>query len=111
MAHFVELDSANIVIRGLVVPDEQEHRGEEYLADEIGLGGRWIQTSYNATIRGKFAGIGDFYDEALDIFVEPQPYSSWIQNGSFWKAPKDKPETGHYYWDESKLDWIANDLG
>ena len=94
------------MIRGLVVPDNQEHRGEDYLANEIGLGGRWIQTSYNATIRGKFAGIGDFYDEDADIFVEPKPYPSWIQNGSFWKAPVEQPKDGKFYqWDETALTW------
>lgn len=69
MAHFAELDSNNKVLRVLVVPNEQEHRGEEYLAEDLGLGGHWIQTSYNATIRGKFAGVGDLYDQTSDTFV------------------------------------------
>lgn len=71
MAHFAELDNDNKVIRVLTVPNEQEERGEEYLANDIGLGGRWIQTSYNGNFRGKYAGIGDTYDEANDIFVSP----------------------------------------
>lgn len=71
MAHFAELDNDNKVIRVLTVPNEQEERGEEYLANDIGLGGRWIQTSYNANFRGKYAGVGDIYDEAKDIFVSP----------------------------------------
>lgn len=69
MAHFAEINSDNTVIRVLVVPNEFEERGEDYLANEIGLGGRWIQTSYNARIRGKYAGIGDTYDVVNDIFV------------------------------------------
>lgn len=72
MAHFAELDSDNKVLRVLVVPNEVEDRGEDYLANEIGLGGRWIQTSYNAKIRGKYAGIGDIYDEKKDIFYTPE---------------------------------------
>ena len=72
MAHFAELDSENKVLRVLVVPNEVEDRGEDYLANEIGLGGRWIQTSYNAKIRGKYAGIGDIYDEKKDIFYTPE---------------------------------------
>jgi len=72
MAHFAEIDSDNKVLRVLVVPDEQEHRGQEYL-NEIGIPGTWIQTSYNANIRGKFAGTGDIYDPINDVFlVGPQ---------------------------------------
>lgn len=69
MAHFAEIDSNNIVVRVLVVPNDQEHRGQEFLADDLGLGGTWIQTSYNANIRGKFAGIGDTYDREQDVFM------------------------------------------
>ncbi len=71
MAHFAQLDENNVVLQVLVVPNEQEHRGQEYLANDIGLGGRWIQTSYNANIRGKYAGIGDTYDEVKDEFIAP----------------------------------------
>ena len=71
MAHFAEIDNHNKVVRVLVVDNSQEHRGQEFLADELGLGGRWIQTSYNANFRGKYAGIGDTYDEANDVFIAP----------------------------------------
>ena len=67
MAHFAKIDENNTVQEVLVVPDEQEHRGEEYL-NELGLEGRWIQTSYNANFRGLYAGIGDYYNEILDVF-------------------------------------------
>jgi len=39
----------------------------------IGLSGTWLDTSYLGTRRGKYAGIGDRYDEALDEFVSPEP--------------------------------------
>ena len=68
MAHFAHIDENNIVTQVLVVPDEQEHRGEEYL-NELGLEGRWIQTSYNDNIRGRYAGIGYYYYESNDIFI------------------------------------------
>lgn len=71
MAHFAEIDSNNIVTRVLVVSNEQEHRGQEFLADECGLGGTWIQTSYNANFAGKFAGIGDTWDGTN--FIAPEP--------------------------------------
>lgn len=81
MAHFAELDENNKVLRVLVVDNVNEDRGAEYLAVDCGLGGRWIQTSYNANIRGKFAGIGDTYDEANDIFVAPEPVVENIIDG------------------------------
>lgn len=73
MAHFAEIDETNTVLRVLVVPNEQEHRGQEYLSDEIGLGGNWIQTSYNNKIRYNFAGVGYIYDPIDDAFIPPIP--------------------------------------
>jgi hypothetical protein len=71
MAHFAEINSNNVVLRVLVVSNEQEHRGQDFLANDCGLGGTWIQTSYNGNIRGKFAGEGDIYDEVNDEFYTP----------------------------------------
>jgi hypothetical protein len=45
MAHFAEIDENGLVLQVLVVPDAQEHRGHEFLADDLGLGGTWVQTS------------------------------------------------------------------
>ena len=71
MAHFAELDNNNVVLRVLVVADEHEHRGQEFLADDCNLGGTWVQTSYNATFGSKFAGVGDTWDGTN--FVAPEP--------------------------------------
>lgn len=73
MAHFAEIDpNGGTVLRVLVVPDAQEQRGQEYMADDLGLGGVWVQTSYNATIRKHFAGIGYTYDATRDAFIPPK---------------------------------------
>ena len=72
MAHFAKINENNIVELVLVVDNSEEHRGQEFLAEDLGLGGRWIQTSYNANFRGKYAGIGDIYDEENDVFLSPQ---------------------------------------
>jgi hypothetical protein len=73
MAHFAEIDpNGGTVLRVLVVPDEQEHRGQDFLANDLGLGGVWVQTSYNANIRFKYAGIGDTYDATRDAFIAPK---------------------------------------
>jgi len=73
MAHFAEVNDRLEVVRVLVVPDAQEHRGQAFLADDLGLGGRWIQTSYNNNIRKNFAGVGMYYDENRDAFIAPRP--------------------------------------
>jgi hypothetical protein len=73
MAHFAEIDpNGGTVLRVLVVPDEQEHRGQDFLANELGLGGVWIQTSYNNNIRYNYAGIGFTYDATRDAFISPK---------------------------------------
>lgn len=96
MAHFAEIDDDNVVTRVLVVPDEQEDRGQEFLADDLRLGGRWIQTSYNNRIRKQFAGIGYSYDPINDVFISPQPAPWFVLDDQFdWECPIGiKPETG-----------------
>jgi hypothetical protein len=109
MAHFAELDADNIVTRVLVVPDVQENRGQDYLANDLGLGGTWVQTSYNATIRKNYAGIGYTYDEGRDAFIPPKPYASWTLNEETcnWDAPVAHPNDGKFYrWDEETTNWI-----
>ena len=90
-------------------PDSEEHRGQEYLANDLGLGGTWLQTSYNARIRKNYAGIGSTYDIERDAFIAPKPYDSWIlnENTCDWEAPKPYPNDGNdYKWDESVVDWV-----
>lgn len=110
MAHFAEIDENNKVIRVLVIDNKFEDKGELYLSKTLGLGGRWIQTSYNSKIRGKFAGEGDSYDELNDRFIEAQPFPSWILNSDFiWEAPKPMPNPFNHYWAENKLDWVERE--
>lgn len=73
MAHFAQIDENGIVTQVLVVPDAQEHRGQDFLANDLGLGGTWVQTSYNARIRKNYAGIGFAYDATRDAFIPPKP--------------------------------------
>ena len=112
MAHFAEIDENNIVTRVLVVDNSKEHRGQEFLAEDMGLGGRWIQTSYNNNFRKQFAGIGYTYDEVNDVFITPQPYASWTLDSNFdWQAPVPYPnDDNEYYWDEATLSWIKYDI-
>jgi hypothetical protein len=106
MAHFTRIDENNIVQEVLVVDNSQEHRGQEFLANDLGLGGRWIQTSYNNNFRKQYAGIGYSYDEAKDIFVSPQPFPSWqLDENSDWQAPVPMPSE-LCFWHEASTSWI-----
>jgi len=126
MAHFARIDENNIVIDVLVVPDEQEHRGNDFLANDLGLGGVWVKTSYNTQggvhleggvpFRKNFAGIEYTYDVVRDAFIPPKPYPSWIldENTCWWETPIPYPNDGKdYYWDEDTVSWIeiANVIG
>jgi hypothetical protein len=78
MAHFAKLDENNKVIEVIVVCNDDivDENGEE--SEEIGVqfckmiqgeNTNWKQTSYNGNIRGRYAGIGMYYDETIDEFV------------------------------------------
>lgn len=69
MAHFAKIEEG-IVTQVVVVDNEHEANGEAYL-NSLGLDGTWVQTSYNGNIRGKYAAIGDTYDNVADVFVSP----------------------------------------
>lgn len=76
MAHFAELDSNNKVLRVVVVANRDTSDANGVEKESIGIahceklfGGTWVQTSYNGSFRGCYAGIGMKYDEATDTFV------------------------------------------
>lgn len=107
MAHFARINENNIVEEVLVVPNEQEHRGQDFLAIDLGLGGTWIQTSYNNNFRKNYAGYGFYYDEVKDAFIPPKYFPSWVLNEEtcLWEAPTPQP-TPEYYWNEELLEWV-----
>lgn len=109
MAHFAEVDENDIVLRVLVVGNDQEHRGQEFLADDLGLGGTWVQTSYNGNMRKNYAGIGMKFDRVRDAFIPQQPYPSWVLNEEtcLWDAPTPMPvvEGKMFEWVETDLNW------
>jgi hypothetical protein len=102
MAHFAELDDANVVIRVIVVSDEDAGpspglQGEAFCHNL--LGGRWKQTSYNTVagqhvlggvpFRKNYASVGDSYDQQRDAFLAPQPSPDAVLDESTctWHVP------------------------
>ena len=70
MAHYAFLNEQNIVIEVIVGRDEDQ--GTDWAAYYAAVRGqRCLRTSYSGRIRGKYAGIGDVYDEQLDVFLPP----------------------------------------
>lgn len=69
MAHYAFLDENNRVTEVIVGKNEWEDGvdWEQYYGNFRGQ--RCVRTSYNGNIRGKYAGIGDYYDEQLDQFI------------------------------------------
>ena len=117
MAHFAQLDENNVVLQVIVVANEElmengvesEHKGIAFCKTLLGADTNWVQTSYNATIRKNYAGIGFTYDEERDAFIAPKPFPSWVLNEEtcIWEAPIAKPTDNKLYtWDESTVSWI-----
>jgi len=108
MSHFAEIDENSIVVRVLVGDNNAPNEGLDWFVEN--LGGTWIQTSYNATIRKNYAGIGFTYDEERDAFIPPKPYDSWllVEETAQWAAPVPYPEGDVIYtWNEELVDWEA----
>ena len=71
-AHAARIDSYGIVRAVIVIPYCNDDDAEiTAYCNGIGLPGRWLDCSYLGARRGKYPGIGDRYDEALDEFVTP----------------------------------------
>jgi hypothetical protein len=82
MAHFAKIENG-VVEQVIVVSNddcgggefpESEPIGQAFIAS-LGLTGEWKQTSYNNSIRGRYASIGYTYDADLDEFIAPPPIS------------------------------------
>jgi hypothetical protein len=117
MAHFAKLDDNNIVVGVNVVNNEDiqylefpdsEVIGIQFLNDWAGQVLNWKQTSYSASFRKNYAGVGYSYDQQRDAFIPPKPYASWILNEDtcVWDAPVPMPlDDKIYMWDEETISW------
>lgn len=125
MAHFAELDENNVVLRVIVVHNnelmvdgvESEARGIAFCQTLFGSDTRWIQTSYNRNFRKNYAGAGYFYDSDRDAFIAPSPFPSWVldEETCWWKPPVAPPDDAiarnedpnyTYDWDETQVNWV-----
>ena len=81
MAHFAKINSDNIVEQVIVVNNEvlhddkgveQESIGVAFCQSLFGSDTQWLQTSYNGSFRGRYAGAGMTYDPIKDEFITPE---------------------------------------
>lgn len=118
MAHFAQINENNIVQKVVVLDDSKVEIAQEFLADTLGLGGTWIQTSYNTyagkhklggtPLRFNYASGGDTYDAVRDAFISPQPHASWILNEETcrWEPTIGNPtDISPEAWDEENQRW------
>jgi len=101
MAHYAQLDENNVVTQVIVVHNnelvvskqttvnedgsisttviESEDKGIDFCKSLFGADTNWVQTSYNGSFRGKYAGIGYTYDSLNNVFVEPEVVVETLQ--------------------------------
>jgi hypothetical protein len=126
MAHFAQLDENNVVTQVIVVSNadtsdasgvEVEEIGVAFCKKLLGADTKWKQTSYNNSIRVRYAGIGYTYNETLDAFIPPKPFDSWVLNETTtnWESPiGPAPEltqeqidsSSLYRWDDENQTWV-----
>jgi len=125
MAHFAQLDENNVVTQVIVVSNEDtcdsngvevEEIGIAFCQSLLGADTNWKQTSYNSSMRVRYAGIGFIYNEALDAFIPPQPYASWTLDNEIanWVSPvgpapelteEERAACSFYRWNEEAGAW------
>ena len=117
MAHFAKINNDNIVEQVIVVNNdvildenniESEQIGINFCKSLLGENTNWIQTSYSASFRKNYAGVGYIYDVEGDGFYAPQPFNSWNLNEEtfLWESPVEYPDDENLYtWNEEALSW------
>lgn len=125
MAHFAKLDNNSVVVFVTVGRQEDDGKESELTAR---TGDVYKQTSYNTyggvhydpetrqpsadqsrALRKNYAGVGYTYDAALDAFIPPQPFPSWLLDAEtcLWVPPVPRPNgDGIWLWDEDTKTWV-----
>lgn len=118
MAYFAKLDDNDVVIDVHALNNIEMLTAEGVESEDMGKAffirwsngyTKWVQTSYNGSIRKNYAGIGYTYDRVRDAFIAPQPFPSWTLNEDTckWQAPTLYPADNKIYeWDEIATNWL-----
>ena len=119
MAHFAQLNEQNVVVRVLVVSNDDVNNLPFPESEPVGIAFlnrlfpdqtlTWKQTSYNANFRRKYAGIGDTFNSEHDGFVPPTSFVglTFCFNSWSWVPATPKPDDGYSYeWDVLAAKWV-----
>lgn len=118
MAHFAKINQNNLVTEVIAISNDvvnnepfpaSEPLGIAFCRSLYGEDTNWAQTSYSASFRYNYAGIGFTYDATAGAFIPPKPYPSWLLNTNTfqWEPPVPYPNDGKtYMWDEATKSWI-----
>ena len=111
---FTEIDDSNIVINATIWEDSilgdpaSEENGKNYLANFFSVpADKFVQTFHDG-IRKQLGGVTLTWDSANNVFILPQPFTSWSLDASYdWQPPVANPDTAGYdtIWNESALTW------
>jgi hypothetical protein len=73
MSYWAEIDKDNKVLRVTVGDDNDANgdKGYQWLVDN--LGGTWIETTQDSSLRKNYADKGFTYDATRDAFIAPKP--------------------------------------
>lgn len=120
MAHFANINDNNIVTQVIVIDNEYEDNGQEYINNVLNLPGKWLQCSYNTyegkhlkdgvAIRKNYPSTGDTYSPEYDGFIPFQTLLGWNFNTDNWKwePPIERPGDD-FAWSETELKWIPTE--
>ncbi len=114
MPDYAQVDENNIVVNVIVTTHQFIRSGE------LGDPKSWIECSITGNIRGRYPGIGYFYDPVSDQFYPPKPESNpsfiWTKDERLgiegWLPPIPYPGRAdnpvHVLWDEQSRQWVEN---
>jgi len=116
MAHFSEIVNG-VVTNVIVVNDselldangvEQESLGRQFCSNL--LGGDWVRTSYDSSVRKQYGIIGFTYDAVADVFIAPKPDASWVLDAKHdWVPPVPRPINGQFHsWNYTSQSWFLS---
>jgi hypothetical protein len=123
MAHYALIDSSSSIVVDVITGiDETETQvdldgtivgGSSEAWENFYASRPWFQglickrTSYNNSIRKRFASIGMFYHSGRDVFLTSRPFPSWRLNDEHdWEPPTPYPqEIGYFIWNEEQQRW------
>lgn len=106
MRYFAHLDENDIVTNILVMGSNAK---EMIATGRYGDASRMIECEKRGTNEAKIARKGGTYNKGTKVFIDRQPFPSWILDEAKgkWNAPKTMPTDGNMKrWDEPATDWV-----